>query len=149
LSLARIAVALDLSVTTVSRALGGYPDVSAPTRARVFAEAGRINYAPNRTAQRLQRGRTDTVGVILPAAPGQFDDPFFLRMLMAFGIALERAGLDMIVTSVRAGAGELAAFERLIASRRVDGMLIARTRCNDQRIGAMLDGGMPFVTHGR
>ena len=149
MSLARIATVLGLSVTTVSRALGGYQDVAAATRARVAVEAARINYAPNRTAQRLQSGRPGTVGVVLPAAPGQSDDPFFLRMLMAFGAVLERAGLDMIVTSVRAGPGELEAFQRLIASRRVDGMLIARTRCHDGRIGAMIDGGMPFVTHGR
>ena len=70
---------LGLSVTTVSRALGGFPEVSAATRARVLAEAARIGYRPNQIARRLRHGRSEAIGLVLPAEPGQFDDPFFLR----------------------------------------------------------------------
>jgi LacI family transcriptional regulator len=148
-SLSRIARALGLSVTTVSRALAGYHDVADATRARVQEEARRIHYHPNATARRLRSGRSDSVGVVLPAGPGQFDDPFFLRMLSSIGPALEAAGLDLIVTTARPGADEMRAYRRLVETRKVDGLLLARTRRHDERIAWLLDRGFPFVAHGR
>ena len=70
MSLRQIAQNLGLSITTVSRALAGYSDVSAATRQRVQAEAERIHYVPNEVARRLQRGRADA----LPA-PGTLRPP--------------------------------------------------------------------------
>lgn len=149
MSLARIASALGLSVTTVSRALAGYGDVAPATRARVQAEAARIEYRPNHAARRLRRGRSEAIGVVLPAGPGQFDDPFFLRMLSAIGPVLAASGLDLLVTTARPDADELRAYRHLVDSRKVDGFLLARTRHRDERIAYLLDQGVPFVAHGR
>ncbi len=66
MSLKAIAAELGISVTTVSRALGGFSDVSASTRARVEAEARRRGYRPNTPARRLKTGKTDAVGFGLP-----------------------------------------------------------------------------------
>ncbi|MGC9567292.1 LacI family DNA-binding transcriptional regulator, partial [Klebsiella pneumoniae] len=56
MSLKAIAKQLGISVTTVSRALNGYDDVSQETRARVEAEAQRRGYRPNTFARRLKMG---------------------------------------------------------------------------------------------
>ncbi|MDE2334897.1 MAG: substrate-binding domain-containing protein [Rhodospirillales bacterium] len=149
MTLARIAARLGLSVTTVSRALAGYGDVAADTRRRVADEARRIGYQPNPIARRLQSGRTDAVGIVLPTAPGQFDDPFFLRLLAVVGPLLRDAGLDMLVTTARPGAEEMEAYRHLVEGRRVDGMLLARTRVRDPRIAYLQQQGMPFAAHGR
>ena len=149
MSLARIASSLGISITTASRALGGFSDVAPATRARVLAEAERINYRPNQAARRLRRGRSEAVGMVLPAAPGQFDDPFFLRMLSALGPRLEQAGLDLLVTTARPGVDEMRAYRHLVEGRRVDGVVLARTRRHDDRIAYLLDQGFPFVAHGR
>ena len=149
MSLARIARTLGISVTTVSRALAGYDDVAATTRARVRAEAERIQYRPNEAARRLRRGRAEAIGVVLPSGPGQFDDPFFLRMLSAIGPALEAAKLDLLVTTARPGADELRAYRHLVENRKVDGIILARTRRHDDRIAFLLDQEFPFVAHGR
>jgi LacI family transcriptional regulator len=149
LSLRAIAERLGVSVTTVSRALGGYPEVAAATRARVLAEAERIRYRPNQLARRLRHGRNEAVGIVLPTEVGQFGDPFFLRLLAAVGPSLERAGLDLLVMTARPGAEELRAYRHLIEGRRVDGMLLARTRRRDARIAYLLDHGGAFVAHGR
>jgi len=149
MSLALIARRLGLSITTVSRALGGFDDVAAATRARVVAEAERLNYKPNQAARRLRRGRAEAIGMVLPTPPGQFDDPFFLRMLAAAGPRLSTAGLDLLVTTARPGADEMRAYRHLAEGGRVDGFLLARTRAQDERIGYLLDRRMPFVAHGR
>ena len=149
MSLRAIARQLGLSVPTVSRALGGYPEVAAATRARVLAEAARIDYRPNQLARRLRHGRSEAIGLVLPAEAGQFDDPFFLHLLAAVGPPLQRSGLDLLVMTARPGPEELRAYRHLIEGRRVDGILLARTRRDDQRIRYLLDRGAPFVVHGR
>ena len=149
MSLTAIARSLGLSVTTVSRALGGFSDVAAATRMRVEAEAERIGYHPHAAARRLRSGRSEAVGVVLPSGPGQFDDPFFLRLLGGIGAGLATHGFDLIVTAARPGAAEMAAYRHLAEGRRVDGFIVARTRQHDARIGWLLDRGMPFVAHGR
>jgi LacI family transcriptional regulator len=149
MSLAKIAANLGISITTVSRALGGYADVASATRQRVQDEAQRLRYRPNENARRLRRGRADAIGIIVPAAPGDFGDPFFLRMLAAIGPALAQANLDMLVTTARPGAEELRAYRQMVETRKVDGLLLARTRRRDERISYLLDHGMPFVAHGR
>jgi LacI family transcriptional regulator len=148
-SLLTIARNLGLSVTTVSRGLGGFTDVAATTRKRIEAEAARIGYRPNQNARRLRSGRSEAVGVVLPAGPGQFDDPFFLRLLSAIGPALQGAGLDLLVATARPGPEEMRAYRHLVEGRRVDGILLARTRRQDERIAYLLDQAMPFVAHGR
>jgi LacI family transcriptional regulator len=149
MSLLRIATTLGLSVTTVSRALGGYDDVAAGTRAKVLAEADRIDYQPSRIARQFRTGRSGAIGVVLPAEPGQFSDPFFLQMLSVIGPRLATASLDLLVTSARPGEDELHAHRKMVENRRVDGVLLARTSCDDARISYLLDARIPFVAHGR
>jgi LacI family transcriptional regulator len=149
MSLVRIARSLGLSVTTVSRALGGFDDVAAATRVRVLAEAERIAYQPNRAARALRQGRSAAVGVVLPTPPGHFDDPFFLWFLAAVGPRLARASLDLLVMAAPPGPEEMRAYRHLVEARRVDGVLLARTRLTDERVEWLQNSGVPFVTHGR
>ncbi len=94
MSLKAIATALGVSVTTVSRALGGYADVSASTRARVEAEARRRGYRPNTQARRLKTGKTDAVGLVYPGR----DVPFNSGVLWIWSVASAGNLLTMILT---------------------------------------------------
>ena len=51
---------------TVSRALRGLPRVSEETRQRVLAVARQLDFTPNRAASSLARGRTRTLGLLVP-----------------------------------------------------------------------------------
>src|ERR1700743_3045409 len=57
---------LQISATTVWRALKGHNRISEATRERVLARAKAINYVPSLVAQNLSHGRTQTLGVIVP-----------------------------------------------------------------------------------
>ncbi len=149
MSLVRIARNLGLSVTTVSRALGGFRDVAASTRERVLAEATRIAYQPNRVARALRQGRSAAIGMVLPTPAGRFEDPFFLRFLAAIGPVLARASLDLMIMAAPPGEEEMRAYHHLVEGRRVEGVLIARTRIADERVAWLQGRGVPFVTHGR
>ena len=61
-----VARRLNVSATTVWRAINDRPRVSTKTRARVKAEVKRMGYRPSLVAQTLSWGRTQTIGVVVP-----------------------------------------------------------------------------------
>ena len=65
INLKQLSKLLKLSPTTVSRALADYPDVNAKTRARVKQMAIQQGYQPNPVARRLQKGKTETIGIVI------------------------------------------------------------------------------------
>lgn len=67
-----IAQELNVTVSTVSRALSGFPAISAATRSAVFEAAKRLNYSPNKLASALKSGKTYTIGVIVPSVEAHF-----------------------------------------------------------------------------
>lgn len=149
MTLRELARHLNLSITTVSRALAGYDDVSDATRQRVREAAERLGYQPNPLGQRLRSGRTEAVGLVIPASNGHLGDPYFLELAASLGESLRDHGLDLLVTACRPGPEELEIYRHLVEGRRVDGMVVARTRRWDERIAYLAEKGVPFVCYGR
>lgn len=148
MSLRQIAQNLGVSITTVSRALAGYADVSAATRERVMAEAERLKYVPNEVARRLQSGRADALGLVIPGGARAFEDRFFLSVIEGVWTGLEGTGVDLLVMSVPEGPGEARAYRRLVEGRKIDGLILPRIRDNDARIDYLAGVGFPFVAFG-
>ena len=148
-SLRRLASSLGLSITTVSRALDGYPDVATATRQRVIEAAKSINYRPHAAARRLRLGSTETVTMVIPGTPGHFDEPLYLELLTALGARFDAAGFDLTVLAARDPDEERAVYQRLVDGRRTDGLIVARTRLDDQRIRYLAEARFPFVAIGR
>lgn len=144
-----IARRVGVSITTVSRALGGYDDVADETRQRILQAAREMGYRPHIIAQSLQRQRTNTVGFIIPTAGPRFSDPYFIEILTGIGNEAAENDFDLLVSTRAPGAQEQEAYERIVGSRRVDGLLVVRTRCRDERITYLVESGFPFVAFGR
>ncbi len=143
-----IAEVVGKSVAAVSRALNDYDDISEETRAYVKRVAKEMGYTPNLMAQRLQKRATDTLGFVLPVFSPRDSDPYFSELLV--GIANEAAerGFDLLVSTCTPGPLEKRTYRRLISSRRVDGMIVARPRWQDDRIELLLEKQFPFVVIG-
>ncbi len=144
-----IARRVGVSITTVSRALGGYDDVAEGTRQRILQAAREMGYRPHTIAQSLRRQRTNTVGFIIPTAGPRFSDPYFTEILTGIGNEAAEHEFDLLVSTRAPGAQEQEAYERMVGSRRVDGLLVIRTRCRDERITYLVEQGFPFVAFGR
>ena len=144
-----IAQRVGKSVTTVSRALHDFDDVSQATKAEVRSIAEELGYIPNIHAQRLQKQRTDTIGFIMPTFGPRFSDPFFSEFLAGIGNQAANLGFDLLVSTRPPGTMELQAYEKNVRSPRVDGFIIVRTRQQDQRIKYLLQMKIPFVAFGR
>ncbi|MCA1406012.1 substrate-binding domain-containing protein [Ensifer sp. IC3342] len=148
-NLKQLAQSLGLSITTVSRALDGYSDVSAATRERVREAAEKAGYRPNASARRLRKQRAELVAVTLPADPGHIGPPHFLDMLSGCAEHLASAGLNLVIAPVPRGESEVEICRRFVDGRRVDAMLLVRTKRRDERVEFLQSRGIPFVTNGR
>lgn len=144
-----IAKRVNRSITTVSRALNGYDDVSPETKQLVLETAKEMGYSPNAFAQRLQKQQSDTIGLILPTFSPRFSDPYFSELLAGIGNMAADLGFDLLVSTRSPGPEEKEAYEKLIEGRRVDGFIVVRTRKQDQRIDYLRSQDFPFVAFGR
>lgn len=143
-----LAAELGLSITTISRALGGYSDVGDKTRKRVTEAAQRLGYRPNRNAQRLVTQRTHNIAWVQPDNERKFLDPHFVEVMAGVlrGSRLEH--YDIVMTSDTA-EHELSVYERYVNDNSVDGFIVDLPREDDPRITYLMERQRPFVVHGR
>ncbi len=75
-----LAQQLQLSISTVSRALKNHPDISAKTKAKVQALAQNLDYEPNANAVQLRTQRSKILGVIVPTIANFFYENFIAAL---------------------------------------------------------------------
>lgn len=88
-----IAKELNVTVSTVSRALNGFSTISEATRKAVLETAKKLNYSPNKLASSLKSGRTQTIGVIVPSTQVHF----FASVIHSIEQTLKNAGYRVLL----------------------------------------------------
>ncbi|PVB61820.1 substrate-binding domain-containing protein [Labrenzia sp. 011] len=139
---------LNLSQTTVSRALNGYPEVSAETRRRVAEMADRLGYAPNSQARRLATGRSMAIGHVIPRSIHEMMNPIFLEFIAGAGETYSRHGYDMTLTVVD-DTHEEDAYRQIASRKKADGVIIHSPANEERRHLLLRELNLPFVVHGR
>ncbi|MCC4117655.1 substrate-binding domain-containing protein [Aromatoleum toluclasticum] len=147
-NLKMLSESLGLSQTTVSRALNGYSDVSEATRQRVSEAAKKLGYQPNPQARQLATGRADAIGIVYPFGASDIGDIRFGEVVSGLTERLAEHNIDLLIHSSRPDV-ELDTYRRLIDGRRVDALIVARTRVDDPRIRFLQERNFPFVAYGR
>jgi LacI family transcriptional regulator len=138
---------LGLSQTTVSRALNGYPEVNETTRLRVAETAARLGYRPNASALRLATGRSGAIGLVLRGADEL--GPHMSEFMGGMSGRMSAEEIDILLITVDTLQDEMAAYQRLAASQKVDAIVLQSPTLNDVRAELLLDLKIPFVLHGR
>src|SRR5947209_6130796 len=116
-----IARALNLSTSTVSRALRGSYEISAETKKQVLEYAERINYRPNPIALSLKERRTRAIGVVV----SEIANNFFSQAINGIeSIAYNRSYHVIITQSHESAEREKVNVEHM-AARGVDGLLVS------------------------
>ncbi len=136
------------SITTVSHALSGYGDVNENTRQHIIAIAERLGYQPNLAARHLRSKQTKTIGMVIPLTT-YYSDPFFMELLSGVGRQAAEYGYDLLLSAQQPGEEELSAYRRIVASSRIDGVVVARVQRDDPRITFLKEARHPFVVFGR
>ncbi len=147
--IADVAKALGLSVSTVSRALNGYPDVSSKTRRRIEEQARRMNYQASSLGVKLRKGRGHAAGFVLPPTGFEFADPVFLAALAGIDERLRQANIQLIITTSASGEDQLPTLRRLVESDQIDAVILARLRVDDPRVAYLRKRNIPMSLLGR
>jgi len=133
-----------VSITTVSFVLNNVigPKISEETRERVFAAARELDYHPNSSAQKMARGRTNVIGLILRQDPEKAYADLFLPSVMQGVSSIARpSGYQLLFIPLPPDASGKE-FNQLIRERHVDGLIVSGPTDNDTELeGLCGDGG--------
>lgn len=144
-----VAKKLNLSITTVSRALDGYGDVAEQTRQLVIETARQMDYAPNRAARQLRLQKAETIGFIIPSLSKRFDEAFFTEFIAGTGEELSTQDFDLLVSNATTDEGERKLYHRWVNSHKVDGFILNRIHKHDWRVNYLSQQDIPFVALGK
>ncbi|RAK66989.1 LacI family DNA-binding transcriptional regulator [Hymenobacter edaphi] len=121
LSIADLAAELGLSISTISRALNNAPDVSEATKAQVWTLADRLGYRPNSLAAALRRGRSNTLGVIVPHINGAF----FPAVVHGIEEVASQAGFNVLICQSNEDEAQERKHVEALLKAQVDGVLVS------------------------
>ncbi len=116
-----IAQLLGISVSTVSRALHDHPSIGLTTRAKVKKLAGELSYEPNQTAIFLQKGKTHTIGVILP----ELSEAFFSSAISAIEDTAYKKNYTVLLAQSHDDEQKERQLVEKMKNHRVDGLLVS------------------------
>jgi LacI family transcriptional regulator len=149
-TLKELAALLNISVSTVSKALNDSHEISENTRIRVKELATKLNYKPNRIAQQLKNNKTKTIGVILPTVT----NPFFAEVLHGIEMAATNNDYDIIVCLSNETLQKEERSLELLSNGSVDGFIMAVARESQvkeqtQHIQSIIDSKIPVLMFDR
>jgi LacI family transcriptional regulator len=120
-TLADVAAAANVSISTASRALRDSTLVNETTRRRVRAASQRLDFEPDRLARSLRTRASLFVGVIVPDVA----TPFYAAALKGAQCVFETAGYQVLVMDSERTATREGENLRTLLAHRVDGILLA------------------------
>ncbi|WP_111685159.1 LacI family DNA-binding transcriptional regulator [Winogradskyella tangerina] len=149
-TLKELAKLLNISVSTVSKALNDSHEISANTKRRVLELAEKLNYKPNRIAQQLKTNKTRTIGVILPTVT----NPFFAEVLHGVETCATDNDYDIIVCLSDESLEKEERSLELLSNGSVDGFIMAvaresQVKEHSQHISDVIDSKIPVLMFDR
>lgn len=141
ITLQRIALETNVSISTVSRALTHPDRVAFPTRERIRVAALRLGYAPNQLARSLRHGDSKTIGLILSDIMVRFHSE------VAKGveeIAQSHGYMTILCNSNEDGDRE-AQYLELLSGFRMGGLILEPTELNVTAVEALARNGLRVV----
>ena len=148
LNITELAKKLNLSVSSVSRALNGHKNISEKTRDKILKSAKKYNYVPDPSARRLASKKSDTIAFITtidPSAP----DFVLLEFLTGISMGIKDSSTEFIVKFTLSEKDEINYYEKLIRTNQADKFVFYRTKKIDPRITMLKKNNINFVSWGR
>ncbi len=150
ITLKELAKLLNVSVSTVSKALHDSPEISPKTAERVKELAKLHNYRPNPVAVNLKKSKTGTIGVVIP----NISNSFFARVLSGMEAEAQKHDQQIITYISNESLEREKQICDMLTSGMVDGVLIAISEETQKKkqfdhLFALLDYDIPVVIYDR
>lgn len=138
-----IADKLGISITTVSKALKDYPDVSAKTRKAVLEMAESLHFTPNSFAVNLRTKESRTIGLIIPEVVHHF----FSSVINGIIAEAEKNGYFVVILQSNESIELEKKQVNLLLNKRVDGIIISLSNesNDDDHLKEIVNRKVPFV----
>ncbi len=147
--LEEIAKELNISVTTVSRALSGNGRVSAETRKKVLALADNNNYrSPSQKRMNMQvssSGQSGNVGIVL-SRDLLYESEFFHTCLLGAAASLADHGYETLL--ILCNTNEYAPLKPAVEKGMLDGVIYTRAIANEKSHVYLKKNSIPVVVIG-
>lgn len=142
-----IAKELNITVSTVSRALNGFRTISDATKKAVLETAERLNYSPNKLASSLKSGKTNTIGVIVPST----EVHFFASVIHSIESVLKNNGYNVLLYQSNESLENEVNGVKTLLEAQVDGIIASISlETNDvKHFQAMIKQNKPLVLFDR
>ena len=141
-----IAKTAGVSVTTVSRALNGYSDVSEKTRQKILRIAEELNYSPNTLARSLVMNKSKTIGLLVSGLDqANVKDNFTFQVLSGVNRYISKTDYDLILFSTTSTKQREKTYSQLCRERKVDGVIMQGIRTDDPYLQEVVESDIPCV----
>jgi LacI family transcriptional regulator len=146
-TLSDIAKKLNVTPSTVSRALDDHPRISDSTKKAVLRIAHQLNYQPNTIASALRKGKSNIIGVIVPTS----DRQFFASIIRGIEEIVRNEGYNLIICqSDEQTSKEKEKIDALLQIQ-VDGIIasVAKETTDYDHFKKIRNRGVPLVLYDR
>jgi LacI family transcriptional regulator len=150
ITLKQISKELDVSISTVSKALKNSTEISLETREKVQAFAKLYNYRPNNIALSLKNRKTKNIGVIIP----EIVHHFFASVISGIEQEANEKGYNVIICLSTESFDKEVINMEMLANGSIDGFIISLTKETQMlkdyhHLQEVINQGMPLVMFDR
>jgi LacI family transcriptional regulator len=137
-----------VSVSTVSRALNNYSDISETTRDLILKIAEEIGYKANIAAKSLSSNKNFRLGMLVEdyessGAP----NPLVFEILMGFKNAATKQGYEMVLLTTTSDIQKTQNLSKLFSEKQIDGIFILGLKMTDDYYKSLNTINFPCVLY--
>lgn len=133
------------SITTVSKALNNYSDISDSTKKKILALCEEMGYVPNLSARSLITQKSYTIGIVYEEITGVgLQHPLFSKILESFRNTVEASGYDIMFLSKSMGAKNGSYLEHS-KRKQVEGVLCLVGDFSSQEMKSLYKSQIPTI----
>lgn len=150
ITLKQIARELDVSISTVSKALSNSKEISEDTTQRIQAFAKLYNYKPNNIALSLQNRKTKTIGILIP----EIVHHFFSKVIRGIELVANNRGYNVIIGLSNESFTKEVINMEMLANGSIDGFILSISKetllqQDYHHFNATINQGIPIVMFDR
>lgn len=139
-----------VSPSTVSRVLNQKGVISDETKQKIASAMEQLKYVPNDIARSFANGSTHAISLVIDISDGTaYANNFFNNTVFGIETAAHQNDYNLIITNGAAAFGGISSVERLIAGKKVDGVVLPISLVTGELLRRIEDLSVPCVILGR
>ena len=147
ITITEVAKKLNVSISTISRALNDHHSISEKTKIKVRLAAAELNYSPNNVAASLRSGKVKSIGVMLP----KINSNFLSNCVYGMENITYPAGYNLIICQSDEGYEKEVQSVKALIDSQVSGIILSLSNStfNTNHIKNIIDRNIPLVMFDR